>query len=175
MRFVPEVVMPVTLALELFPVAPAEVVMARGGGEEEPLFDSQMPITQGEAEVDAFAPGGLVRFVEDGEVERIASLHPGDDDMRRLVSGENELHAVELRGEKCANVGAVGGDGKIEIGRANDKLIAVRLNGRIGADAEVREGLPRSFTRPLVQGLAQQGERRNEDENVLHAHALGNP
>ena len=42
-----------------FPVAPAEVVMARGGGEEEPLFDPQMPITEGKAEVDAFAPGGM--------------------------------------------------------------------------------------------------------------------
>jgi hypothetical protein len=92
--------------------------------------------------VDAFASGGLVRFVEDGEIERIASLHSRRDDRRRLVSGEDELHAVEPSGEKCADLRAVGGDREIEIGRANDKLVAVRLHGRIGADAEMREGRP---------------------------------
>src|SRR5438094_487114 len=124
--------------------------MARGSGEEEAFHDQEMLVVQGKAEVDAFTPGGLVRFVEDCKVERIASLHPRSDDVPRLVSGEDELHAVEPGGEKCANLRAVGADGKIEIGRANDKLVAVGLHGRIGADAEVREGPPRSFTRPLV-------------------------
>ena len=55
-----------------------------GTGEEEPLFDPQMPITQRKAEVDAFAPGGLVRFVEDGEVEGRARRQARGDDMRRL-------------------------------------------------------------------------------------------
>ena len=26
-----------------------------------------------------------------------------------------------------------------------------------------------------MQGLAEQGERRNEDEDIAHAHALGDP
>ena len=95
--------------------------------------------------------------------------------MRRLVSGEDKLHAVEPGGEKCADLRAVGGDRKIEIGRANDDLVAVRLHGGIGADAEMYEGLPRSLSRPFVQGLAQQSKRRNEKEDVLYAHALGNP
>src|SRR5439155_7387762 len=148
---------------------------ARCGGEEEPFPDREILVVQGKAEVDTFTSGCLVRFVEDRKVERISSLHSRGDDMGRLVSGEDKLHALELRGEKCANLRAVGADGKIEIGRTNDKLVAVRPNGRIRADAEMRKGFPRSFPSPLVQGLAQQSERRNEDEDVLHAHALGNP
>src|SRR5206468_8776516 len=138
--------------------------MARGCSEEKAFPDREIFVVQRKAEVDAFASSGLVRFVEDGEVERIAFLHPGGDDVRRLVSGEDKLHAVEFGGEKCADMNAVGGHRKIEIGRANDKLVALRLHGWIGADAEVREGLPRRFSRPLVQGLAQQGERRNKNE-----------
>ena len=65
-------------------VASAEIVMARGGGEEEPLSDGEIFVAEGKAEVDAFAPGGLVRFVEDGEVEGLAQLHPRRDNVGRL-------------------------------------------------------------------------------------------
>jgi hypothetical protein len=98
-----------------FLVVLANVVMARCGGEEETFPDWKMFVAQRKAEVDTFAPGGLVRFVEDGELERIASLHSRGDDTRRLVSGEDKLHTIELGGEKCANVRAVGGDGKIQV------------------------------------------------------------
>ena len=68
--------------------------MARGCGEEESLFDRKIFVAQRKAEVDTFAPGGLVRFVEDGEVECVALLHSRGDDMRRLISREDDLHAL---------------------------------------------------------------------------------
>ena len=49
-------------------VASAKVVMARCRREEEPLFDPHMPVAEGIAGMDAFAPGGLMRFVDDGGV-----------------------------------------------------------------------------------------------------------
>lgn len=124
------------------PVAFAEVVMARGGGEEEPLFDREIFVAEGKAEVDAFAPGGLVGFVEDGEVEGLARLHPCRDDVCRLVGGEGELHAVELGGEECTDLRTFGGDGEIEVAGAQDDFIAVRFHGGVGADAQVRERGP---------------------------------
>src|SRR5439155_19842031 len=111
-----------------FLVTLAHVVMARGSGEEEPFPDRKTSVVQGKAEVHAFAPGGLVRFVEDREVERMASFHSRSHDMRRLVGGKDELHAVELGSEKFANLRAVGADRKIEIGRAKHKLVAIGLH-----------------------------------------------
>ncbi len=123
-------------------VAFAEVVMARGGGEEEALPDGEIFVAEGKAEVDAFAPGGLVGFVEDGEVEGLAALHPRRDDVGGLVGGEDELHAVELGGEKCTDLRAIGGDGEIEVAGAQDDFVAVRFHGGVGADAEMRERGP---------------------------------
>ena len=125
-----------------FLVALAHVVMTRGGGEEEPLFDPKVLITKGKAEVDAFAPGGLVRFVEDGEVEDRARLHARGDDVRRLVGGEDEPHPGVAGGKKLAHPRAVGGDGKVQIAGAQDDFVAPGLHGGIGADSEMRQRRP---------------------------------
>ena len=125
-----------------FPVAPAEVVMARGGGEEEPLPDGEIFVAEGKAEVDAFAPGGLVGLVEDCKAEGLARLHARGDFVRRLVSGEDDLHAVELGGEKCTDLRAVGGDREVEVAGAQDDFVAVRFHGGVGADAQMRERGP---------------------------------
>ena len=123
-------------------VALAEVVMARGGGEEEPLPDGEIPVAEGKAEVDAFAPGGLVGFVEDREVEGRARLHARGDDVRRLVGGEDEPHPGVARAEKLAHPRAVGGDGEIEVAGAQDDFVASGLHGGVGADAQMRQRGP---------------------------------
>jgi len=69
-----------------FPVAVAHVVMARRGREEEALAAGQVFVGEGKAKVDACAAGGLVCFVEEGEVEGVAALHPGGDDGRGLCT-----------------------------------------------------------------------------------------
>ena len=94
--------------------------------------------------------------------------HLGGDDVRGLVGGEDELHAGEWRVEKGADLRAVGGDGKIEVARTQDQFVAAGFHARVGADAERGDGGPRGFARPLVQGLAEQGERGDEDEDAWH-------
>src|SRR5450759_2337448 len=68
----------------------ANVVMARRSGEEQPLADRQIFIRQGKAELGSAATGGFVRFVEDGQIERLlltihTSEHSFCHDVRRLV------------------------------------------------------------------------------------------
>ncbi len=148
-----------------FLVALAEVVMARSGGEEEPLFDREVCVFQRKAEVDAFAPGGLVGLVEDREVEGFARLHRGGDDVGGLIGGKDELHAVELGSEKLTHLRAVGGDGEVEFAGAQNDFIAPCFDGWVGADAQVGQHRPRRFPRPFVQCLPQQGERGDKDED----------
>jgi len=78
------------------PVAVAHVVMAGRGREEEALAAGQVFVGEGKAKVDACAAGGLVCFVEEGEVEGVAALHPGGDDVRGLLHVESQaLPAAE--------------------------------------------------------------------------------
>ena len=83
--------------------------------------------------------------------------------------------ACERRGEEGADLRSVGGDGKIQVARAQDDFVAAGFHGGVGTDAERGEGGPRGFTRPLVQGLAEQGERGDEDEDAPRGHAFGDP
>ena len=90
----------------------------------------------------AFAASGLVRLVEHGEVERLARFHCRGDDLRRLVGGEDDLRAVEGRRgirERCA-LSVVTWKSR-SVGRR--QAVAACLHGRVGADAEMREGLAR--------------------------------
>ena len=126
-----------------FAVAVEHVIMAGRGGEEEALADGQVLVGEGEAEVDACAARGLVRFVEEREVEGVAALHPSGDDVRGLVGVEDELHAREGRGEEGGDLRAVGGDRKIQVARAQDDFVAAGFHAGVGTDAERGEGGPR--------------------------------
>src|SRR5674476_1372703 len=58
-----------------FAVAVVRVVMARRGGEEQAFADGKILVVEGKGEVAAFASGGFVRFIEHGQIKRLARRH----------------------------------------------------------------------------------------------------
>ena len=122
-------------------------------------------VVEGKGEVAAFASGGFVRFIEHGQIKRLARRHRRANDGRGLVGGENHFHAGKRRVEKTPHARGIGGDLKVEVGLRRGERVNAFLHGRVGADAEIGETRQTGFAQPFVQRLAQQRERREQDEN----------
>ena len=128
--------------------------MPRRGSEEEALADGQARVVEREGVVASVAPGGLVRFVEDAEVESLVRLHRFADDVCRLVGGKDNLRAGEGRVEKFVHAGGVGRYLGIEVGLRRGDGIRAFLHRRVGADAEIGEHRQARLVKPFVEGLA---------------------
>ena len=82
------------------------IVVAGRGGQEDPLRNWEIPVLQSEAKLRAFASGGLVGFVEDGEIE---GVHPSAcfaDNMRRLIGREDNLNTIAGRRKEVTHLAA---------------------------------------------------------------------
>ena len=139
--------------------------------------------SRAKAKLRPFAPGGLVRFVEDGQVERLARLQSRADDLRRLVGGEDDFRAGEGSVEKVAHARGIGGDLEVEVRLRRGNRIQSVLHGRVGADAEISESGQARFVQPLMKVWRSSeargqnpggGSRRNSQAGRLR-YALGDP
>ena len=144
-----------------FLVLLANVVVARGGREEQPLANRQVGVFQGKAETGSLAAGGLVGFIKDGQVKGLhlpvrTNGHARRYHLRRLVSGKDDLDAIERLADEAADDGAVCGDRKIEVRLVDDQIVSPLGDRGVRADTHEAESLPGSFAQPLVQQLAHQ-------------------
>ena len=139
--------------------------MSWRGGEEKAFANEKIFVVEGKGKVAAFASGGFVRFIEHGQIKRLARLHRRAHNGRGLVGGENHFHAGKGRVQKTPHARSVGGDLKVEIGLLRGERVNAFLHGRVGTDTEVGEARHTSFTQPFMQSLAQQRERGQQDEN----------
>ena len=138
------------------------------GSKEKAFTDGKIFVIKGKGEVAAFASGGLVRFIEHRKVKALTRLQCfANNAACGLVGGENQLHAGKGRVQKTAHARGVGCDFKVEVGLLCFEHVESFLHTPVGADAEVGKAGQAGFAQPYVQGLAQQGQRGQQNQNAL--------
>ena len=136
------------------------------GSDEEALCYRKLLVIQRKDVVPSLASGGLMRFVEDTQVEGFSLLHRITDDGGRLIGAEDYLRSLERGIEESADVFGIRRDLEIEIRLRSADGIRIPFDRRIGTDAEVGEGIETRLPQPLVQCLPQKRERGEQDEDL---------
>jgi hypothetical protein len=140
--------------------------VARRGGEEQALADGEILVVEREGEVAALASGGLVRFIEDAEVESFALAQRWLDGLPYgLVSGEDDSHSGERCVEKLAHAMAVGRDLEVEFGLRRGDGVEIICDGAVGTNTEISERWQARLVQPFVKCLTNECEGWEKDEN----------